>query len=356
MSGDRTYIIEYSKSNRAGCKTCKAKIDKGVLRVGDEHEGMGDFMVTDWRHLECQKRPKNVVTISEFRGLDQLNPDDRKTFEAWFEAGGAAAKKSASAVAGADGKAPAADLIGLNVDKLKAADRKKMLESYGLSTEGKKSDLVKRLQEVVRTVECEAKFNSAGIPALKENLRENNQKVGGNKPELVARCVDGAMYGSLPRCPDCGAGRLQVRYPAGVTFGHGGQGTFYCPGYFDDDTFRRCSFSSTSVERSEWLDAQGLLAGATQAKSTIAKSTAAATSKPKAAPKRKAKAVGGAATGGCSGSDKDDDGLDETNNGAQPPTKKSKPTKKGKSAKKAADSVTPATGDTWRVAMPGDDD
>ena len=55
------YTVEYSRSNRATCKTCRAKIEKDALCVGFEHEGAGDFMVTDWRHLECQKKPKDVV-------------------------------------------------------------------------------------------------------------------------------------------------------------------------------------------------------------------------------------------------------------------------------------------------------
>ena len=292
-----SYTIEYSKSNRAGCKTCKAKIDKGVLRVGYEHEGAGDFMVMDWRHLECQKKPKDV-SISEFKGFDDLKPEDQKIFEAWFESGGAAAKtkKCVPVVASTDGSAPA-DMIGLDIGKMNAADLKKKLEAYGLSTAGKKAELVKRLQVVVDSATCEAKVPALGLepsigaqrPLLHSSLlsfavvwlapaycpltyqscirappwavqrtahtgpqgeltRERPEgmppfaialtylpthsltnslthlpiprQVGGNKTELVARCVDGALYGALPRCPDCGAGKLQVRYPAGVLFGH----------------------------------------------------------------------------------------------------------------------------------------
>ena len=41
------------------------------------------------------------------------------------------------------------------------------------------------------------------IQILKDVLRNNRQLVGGNKTELVARCVDGERHGALPPCPTC---------------------------------------------------------------------------------------------------------------------------------------------------------
>lgn len=157
------YTVEYSKSNRAGCKTCKAKIDKGVLRVGYEHEGAGDFMVMDWRHLDCQKRPKDV-SLREFKGFDDLKPEDQKIVEAWFESGGAAgkSKKSMPVAASTDGSA-LAGMIGLDVGRMTAADRKKKLEAYGLSTAGKKAELVERLQVVVDSATYKAREPALGL-------------------------------------------------------------------------------------------------------------------------------------------------------------------------------------------------
>jgi len=34
-----SYLVEYAKSNRAGCKVCKGKIDKDELRIGTEAPG-----------------------------------------------------------------------------------------------------------------------------------------------------------------------------------------------------------------------------------------------------------------------------------------------------------------------------
>ncbi len=58
------------------------------------------------------------------------------------------------------------------------------------------------------------------------------------------------MYGALPRCSECGAGRLRVRYS--TRWGHGGSGTFTCPGFFDDDEFVPCRNVQESAERVKW--------------------------------------------------------------------------------------------------------
>jgi hypothetical protein len=64
-------------------------------------------------------------------------------------------------------------------------------------------------------------------------LEANNQKKTGAKSELVERCIDGKLFGALPKCPKCGGGILRVTYDA--KFGHGGKGTYTCPGYFDGE-------------------------------------------------------------------------------------------------------------------------
>lgn len=60
------HTIEVAKSGRAGCKTCRAKIEKGELRFGEEAPNMfaageSTFM---WHHLACaaKKKPWEVET------------------------------------------------------------------------------------------------------------------------------------------------------------------------------------------------------------------------------------------------------------------------------------------------------
>jgi len=105
--------------------------------------------------------------------------------------------------------------------------------------------------EEVQQAEYTEMFNALTIPVLKECLRENQQLLGGNKGELVERCVDRKMYGNLPRCSKCGIGRLKVTYSE--RFGHGGQGRFRCPGGYDDDEYVRCRYKSSSEKRPEWI-------------------------------------------------------------------------------------------------------
>jgi len=105
--------------------------------------------------------------------------------------------------------------------------------------------------EAAKRVEYEATFSVLPIPALKDCLRANKQLLGGNKGELVERCVDRKLYGNLPRCKQCGIGLLRVAYKTPI--GHGGQGDFSCPGGYDDDAYVRCSYRSTHEVRQAWV-------------------------------------------------------------------------------------------------------
>jgi hypothetical protein len=96
-----------------------------------------------------------------------------------------------------------------------------------------------------------ATFSSMSVAAIKDQLRLNGQLLKGNKAEVVERAADAKVFGSLPRCPECGGGRLKVKY---VTKAHGGQGFFTCPGFYDDDTFKFCHFTATFVDRIPWQE------------------------------------------------------------------------------------------------------
>ncbi len=66
-------IIEESKSNRATCRTCREKIEKGVLRFGAETENAfsGDGVSYMWHHLACAagKMPAKVKeALNAFSG------------------------------------------------------------------------------------------------------------------------------------------------------------------------------------------------------------------------------------------------------------------------------------------------
>jgi len=67
-------IIEEAKSNRAACRGCREKIQKGELRMGDEVVNAfssGDDPSFQWYHLSCaaNKKPKELkAALAEYPG------------------------------------------------------------------------------------------------------------------------------------------------------------------------------------------------------------------------------------------------------------------------------------------------
>ena len=58
------HVIEPASSGRAKCRGCGERIEKGVLRFGEELENpFADGMMTHWFHLDCAafKRPEPLL-------------------------------------------------------------------------------------------------------------------------------------------------------------------------------------------------------------------------------------------------------------------------------------------------------
>ena len=80
------------------------------------------------------------------------------------------------------------------------------------------------------------------VDELKAMLKANEQITTGNRGELVKRVLDCVEHGGMPRCPQCGLGRIKVSKWSG----------FYCPGGYDDDEYMACDFKATEIERPAW--------------------------------------------------------------------------------------------------------
>ena len=88
-------------------------------------------------------------------------------------------------------------------------------------------------------------FSQKSIGDLKDILKTNNQKISGNKSELVERCADGKLLGAIPRCSVCSGGKLRF---------HALTGEYFCPGFMEDTTMINCSFKSKEVVRNAWIN------------------------------------------------------------------------------------------------------
>lgn len=247
-----TYCIEPAKSNRSACKSCSIKIDKGQLRVGTSVPGPGDYEITSWRHLACQKRLPQLSGPSELKGFSELDASQKEIVFAWFEGDMEtvkAQKRKADEAAAEAGVVNAFSTPKKSKKQLSApinTPTKQMASSAGSS-----SAAMSLTTEMARRDGAFRLFGGMTMQSLKNCLRENGALMSGNKMELVERCVDRKMYGNLPRCPQCGIGRLKVVYACAL--GHQGQGDFSCPGGYDDDAYVRCGYRAKSVERPPWI-------------------------------------------------------------------------------------------------------
>lgn len=238
------YCVQYAASNRSTCKTCKTKIDAGALRIGTITAGPGDYDITSWRHLACNKQPKGLVE-AELAGFDALRPPDQQAVRDWRTAAAASPAKKRSAD-------ELQAVVELDPKKMKLPALKKALQQHGLKPEGGKAAMAALLSEVVERSALELRYSALSLPELKALCEANAQLKGGTKPELVQRCIDGKLHGALPRCPQCGGGLLKVVYAQ--PHGHGGQGRFSCPGFHDGDAFQRCPYTATSAVRLPWVE------------------------------------------------------------------------------------------------------
>ena len=91
-----SYCVQYAASNRSTCKMCKTKIDAGALRVGTITAGPGDYDITAWRHLACNKQPKGLAE-TDLGGFGDLKPLDQTAVREWLTASPASPAKKRSA-------------------------------------------------------------------------------------------------------------------------------------------------------------------------------------------------------------------------------------------------------------------
>uniref|UniRef100_A0A8C5BIR0 DNA ligase n=1 Tax=Gadus morhua TaxID=8049 RepID=A0A8C5BIR0_GADMO len=86
---EQKFIVEYAKRGTAGCKKCKDKIPKGVVRIGKVvpnpfSESAGDMK--EWHHVKCifeklekaRATTKKIEDITDLEGWEELEDEDKE--------------------------------------------------------------------------------------------------------------------------------------------------------------------------------------------------------------------------------------------------------------------------------------
>ena len=86
---EQKFIVEYAKRGTAGCKKCKEKIVKGVVRIGKVvpnpfSESAGDMK--EWHHVKCifeklekaRATTKKIEDITDLEGWEELEDEDKE--------------------------------------------------------------------------------------------------------------------------------------------------------------------------------------------------------------------------------------------------------------------------------------
>ena len=220
-------VVEHAKSNRSSCKSCKQKIEKDAIRLGVK-SFRNDVEMVSWYIPSCYNPQRKTIdtlpVVEEVPGYDTLTPEGRTEF-------------------------------ALEYQRILSGKRGSTVNPDG--TPKKKSKLSSLPEDDATMTPVKSKYASMSVPALKAVLKANKQLVSGNKDELIDRCLDGELYGALPKCPRCESAVLRIDtnkpYVNGV-------GTLKCPGYWDADLGARmtCSFVSVNgepeVKRPAWKE------------------------------------------------------------------------------------------------------
>ena len=258
------YVLENAKSGRATCKACKEKIAKGALRIGVQSEA-SDYIMVSWRHAcaACFKLPKKYrrdltgFINANLKGQDKkLVAEFKKVYEAGMtekEAHDDNLKRTFEDVSSA--------LASYSDGSSKAKKKAK----YGKNEIPLSPDAVQRVanEKGMRPalVEAIAIYSKMTTSDLKQILKWNYLIQSGKKDELLERVIDGHVFGTIPRCPECHGGEDE---PDRSTTGRkattlrckpsrkrDGQGKWTCKGYHNGSYMIRCNFTADYVQRGE---------------------------------------------------------------------------------------------------------
>ncbi|KAM1570682.1 hypothetical protein ACFX10_035653 [Malus domestica] len=86
----KPWKVEYAKSSRSSCKTCKSPIEKETLRLGKMVQATQfDGFMPMWNHARCiMKKSKQIKSTDEVEGLELLRWEDQQKIRSYVQSGG----------------------------------------------------------------------------------------------------------------------------------------------------------------------------------------------------------------------------------------------------------------------------
>ncbi|GAB4830505.1 Poly [ADP-ribose] polymerase 1 [Ancistrocladus abbreviatus] len=87
---EKPWKVEYAKSSRSSCRTCKMPIDKEKLRLGKMVQSKQfDGLMPMWNHADCiMKKANQIKSIDDLEGIESLRWEDQQKIRKYIDAGG----------------------------------------------------------------------------------------------------------------------------------------------------------------------------------------------------------------------------------------------------------------------------
>lgn len=97
----KAWKVEYAKSGRSSCRSCKSNIEKEALRLGKMvQSSQFDGFMPMWNHASCVLRKANQIkSLDDVEGIESLRWEDQQKIRKYVEGGAGSGSSSKSNVA-----------------------------------------------------------------------------------------------------------------------------------------------------------------------------------------------------------------------------------------------------------------
>ncbi|KAJ0053580.1 hypothetical protein Pint_01762 [Pistacia integerrima] len=96
----KPWKVEYAKSARSSCRTCKSNIEKEAFRLGKMVQSSHfDGFMPMWNHANCVlKKANQIKSLDDVEGLESLRWEDQQKIRKYVEGGGPSNKTAVTTI------------------------------------------------------------------------------------------------------------------------------------------------------------------------------------------------------------------------------------------------------------------